>query len=329
MNVSCALRVRKLRGNEVSIAIAHNMRSQADVGAITYPKSSDPNRVHMNKSYFGRNFQHVTNEKDLLIILRQEFLHAKVNGLLSSKARFPKKSGKYRKKDGTLQEIPTSFIREIILQIGGEGQVTLDDTVYLEIAKFFANLLKNSVVRIDIHRDETSEHMHVLLTHWSFSLNRFHNWFQNTNSFQILQDETNRFVKELVASYGLNVISHNEKAATGDIHIPHKLYKRFLEPLNHEIENKKKQLEELENSLFERQKIEEHLKEILNEKLMVCKQKLDSNIAKTEFKDSLLIEYAREIQKFNIAAAIAFLETTIENDHVEKELNNGYVQIKR
>ena len=168
MNVSCALRVRKLRGNEVSIAIAHNMRSQADVGAITYPKSSDPNRVHMNKSYFGRNFQHVTNEKDLLIILRQEFLHAKVNGLLSSKARFPKKSGKYRKKDGTLQEIPTSFIREIILQIGGEGQVTLDDTVYLEIAKFFANLLKNSVVRIDIHRDESSEHMHVLLSLWCF-----------------------------------------------------------------------------------------------------------------------------------------------------------------
>ncbi|KFN38994.1 MAG: hypothetical protein JU82_08980 [Sulfuricurvum sp. MLSB] len=329
MNVSCALRVRKLRGNEVSIAIAHNARKQSDVGTMAYPKTSDPNRVYLNRGYAGKNFNDITNEKDLLIILRQEFLHAKSNGLLPVNARFPKKNGKYRKKDGTLQEIPTSFMREIILQIGGEGQVTLDDKVYLEIAKFFANLLKNSLVHIDIHRDETSEHMHVLMTHWSFSLNRFHNWFEKTNSFQILQDETNRFVKKLLVPYGLNVIPHNEKAVTGDVHIPHKLYKRFLEPLNHEIENKKKQLEDLENSLFERKKIEEQLKEILNEKLIINKQKLDSNLAKTPFKDSLLAEYAREIQKFNIAAAIAFLETTIENDHVEKELNNGYIQIKR
>lgn len=329
MNVGCALRVRKLRGNEVGIAIAHNARNQMDIGTMTYPKSSDPNRVHLNKSYFGKNFKHVTNEEDLVITLRQEFLHAKVNGLLSSKARFPKKSGKYRKKNEALQEIRTSFMREIVLQIGGEGQVNLDDEIYLEIAKFFANLLQNTLVRIDIHRDETSEHMHVLLTHWSSSLNRFHNWFQNTNSFQILQDETNRYVKELLMPYGFNVISHNEKSVTGDNHIPHKLYKRFLEPLNQEIEKKKKQLEDIENSLFERKKIEEHLREILNEKLMFCKQNLDSEIEKTKFKDSLLIEYAREIKKLNIAAAIAFLETTIENDHVEQELNNGYVQIKR
>lgn len=329
MNVSCSLRVRKLRGNEVSVAISHNARNKADVGSITYPKSSDPNRVHMNKGYFGRNFQHVTNEENLIVTLRQEFLHAKVNGILSAKARFPKKSGKYRKKNEGLQEIPTSYMREIVLQIGEEGQVNLADEIYLEIAKFFANLLQNTLVRIDIHRDETSEHMHVLLTHWSYSLNRFHNWFEHTNSFQILQDETNRFVKELLVPYGLDVIPHNDKSVTGDKHIPYKLYKRFLEPLNQEIEKKKRQLEDLENSLFERKKIEEQLKEIIHEKLIVYKQKLDSDLAKASFKDTLLVDYAREIKKFNIAAAIAFLEITDENNDVEKELSNGYVQIKR
>lgn len=329
MNVSCSLRVRKLRGNEVAIAIAHNMRSQADVGSITYPKSSDPNRVHLNKSYFARNFEYVVNEEDLLITLRQEFFHARANGVLAAKARFPKKSGKYRKKNEALQEIPTSYMREIVLQIGGEGQVNLADEIYLEIAKFFANLLQNTLVRIDIHRDEISEHMHVLLTHWSPSLNKFHNWFANTNSFQLLQDETNKYVKELIAPYGFNVVLHNKKSVTGDMHIPHKLYKRFIEPLNKEIEKKKRQLEDIENSLFERKKIEERLKEIIHEKLIVYKQKLDSDLAKASFKDTLLVDYAREIKKFNIAAAIAFLEITDENNDVEKELNNGYVQVKR
>lgn len=329
MNVSCALRVRKLRGHEVAVAIAHNARNQTDVGTIAYPKSSDPNRVHLNKSYFGSNFEYVVNEEDLLITLRQEFFHAKANGVLSAKARFPKKSGKYRKKNEALQEIPTSYMREIVLQIGVEGQVNLADEIYLEIAKFFANLLQNTLVRIDIHRDETSEHMHVLMTHWSPSLNKFHNWFANTNSFQLLQDETNKYVKELIAPYGFNVVLHQKKSVTGDMHIPHKLYKRFIEPLNKEIEKKKRQIEEIDNSLLERKKIEQQLKEILNEKLIVNKQKLDSNLAKTPFKDSLLAEYAREIKKLNTAAAIAFLETTHENNDVEKELNNGYVQVKR
>ncbi len=307
MEVKCSLRVRKVRGQDVEVTINHNARTRADVGKNTYPKSSDPDRVQFNKGYINRHFSAISNEDDLISVLRQKYLEAKMHGLLPANTRFPRCTTSAKQKNGKRENVPTAYMSEIILQVGSDGHISLPNEVYKDAGKNLTKIMQNTLLRIDIHRDEISEHVHYLFCNWSIDANRFNNWFKQKDSYEKLQNEMNHFMKTLLSPFDLEVLPIQKKRITGKEHIPHKMFKRYIEPVEEQLVAKRDELEKLEHRINQTLNHENILRSILEDKVQHYRELLKSE-SQGIFGTDVLERYENDIREMKIAAALTFLE---------------------
>jgi REP element-mobilizing transposase RayT len=320
-SVSLTIQISKVRGESVEIAFLHNGRSIASISMPYFPKNADPKRVKLNTSMKDDKFPLVKNEEELLLTLKNMFNSAKKGGLLPKGARFPRHSVTYKQRNGEMVTTKTAFLREIVIQLGKQGEVGLPNEVYMKIANFIGKLLNNRIAKLDIHRDETSEHMHLLITHWSLNNKGFSNWFKKKKSNKLFQQEVSNYIKDLVYPYGLAIKPLNPKVGFVENHIPHKLYKRFLAQIDEQISLKQKELAMIDKTISEIDKIEseirKHVADKYDEKLQMIEDLQKNGI----FKDSLVEDLKIEIELSGIAAALALIEISSEQNTIE--INDG------
>jgi len=221
-----SLRTQKLDSKKFQYRVEHNSRN-------TFSKSVDTTKSELNRGFISKDFQN--SIEDLWKYIRVDFDKKKLEGIIPEKKRFMKKISTKHSKDKDGKKISTvvetSIVREFIIQIGNENKHFSDEKSlesYRKIQDFIAKKYKLSVLRSDLHLDETVPHIHFLATTYNFQTGEFSKEFNSLYSYEKMQKEVFGFCQNKL---GIDLESYEKKECFGDDYISPAVYNREKETI--------------------------------------------------------------------------------------------------
>ena len=250
-----SLRTEKLNSQNFKYRIDHNSRA-------TNSKSYDSEKSKNNISRTSKHFQKTV--AGFWDYVRADFDKKKSQNLIEEKKRFLKrnstKSTKDRNGKKKSEQVETSIMREFVIQLGNEKDGFLSDEDskknYYKIQNFIAKEYKLTVLKSDLHFDETVPHLHIIATSYNFETGVFSKEFNKKNSYESMQKKVFEFCNDGEDGLGLELEGYEKKECLGADYIAPAVWKREKETIKKALEFCKdkddltKQLEELTAQLY-------------------------------------------------------------------------------
>lgn len=227
MKIRMSLVVAKQRGYDYATSLKHNNRDASCKYQADLIYRSDKDRLHLNKHWANPTYADAKSSVDIRKLIRNDFDYAKANNL-TSRSRFIAVTTNCKHTG----QIETSITREIIFQLGEKAdsfQVPIE--IYMHFIEWLTSKYLGDIIRWDLHEDEGSRHLHVLVTSWS--MEHHENYTKNSlvDSYKTFQLYAYRELKPICAQYNLDLLPTESKEKTKKEHIPIRMYERFILPV--------------------------------------------------------------------------------------------------
>ncbi len=221
-NMKLSLRTEKLNSQNFKFRFDHNSRK-------TFSKSFDSKKSNENVSFESEHFQ--DSIENLWDYIREDFDEKKSQNLIPKNKRFLKKKSTKTKKDKNgnkkSKQVETSILREFVIQLGNEkeGFFSPKDSefYYSKIQDFIAEKYKLTVLKNDLHLDESVPHLHIFATSYNFESGEFSKEFNKKNSYESMQKEVFAYCNNILR---LNLEGYEKKECIGADYISPAVYKR-------------------------------------------------------------------------------------------------------
>lgn len=217
----------------MAASLEHNKRNKSSRynPRLTYRSNKD--RLHLNLHWENPIYANVNSSTELWELLREDYDYAKANNLTTRKRFISRTTNSSF--TGTIE---TSITREIIFQIGKKGDtLVVPIEIFIHFIDWFKYEYEGDIIRWDIHDDEGTRHLHILVTTWNMEHHENYTLNSLVDTYHKFQSASYEELKPLCEQFSIKL----QPSDGNDKHIPTLMHERHIlviETIVHKYESK-------------------------------------------------------------------------------------------